>query len=254
MKGAVVVVLVIGACRSPHVASDELACRSPHITPDELELVAYKIVGEDNTPLAYVVYPPYLASPRPPPRFYDLDGYRIFPVHDSVHWKLVLLNAEMDKRTRIVADEFLREDLLEAPRAPPSYIEAHNELEPLRYAFHPEERVEQRRREYKQSCAETLEKILRLAKKGDLAYIPQPFRVEIRKAIDSDDYYELCTAFNAMIALGIVAPADEFERARLSENLDEPWLQLAPRVREALFRYKKSGGTIRTLARPPFRP
>lgn len=113
------------------------------------------------------------------------------------------------------------------------------------------ERAAERRRKYKQSCVETLKKILRLAEKGDLAYIPVPLRAEISRAIDADDYYGLCRAFNAMIAVGIVAPAYEIERGRWSGNLDEPWLLLAPRVRDAIERHKQAGGTVRILARPP---
>ncbi len=116
------------------------------------------------------------------------------------------------------------------------------------------ERAAERRHKYKQSCVETLKKILRLAEKGDLAYIPVPLRAEISKAIDSDDYYVLCRAFNAMIAVGIVAPENEMERERWRGNLDEPWRLLAPRTREAIERHKQVGGTVQVLARPPARP
>ena len=116
------------------------------------------------------------------------------------------------------------------------------------------ERAAERRRKYKQSCVETLKKILRLAKRGDLAYIPVPLRAEISKAIDADDYYDLCRAFNAMIAVGIVAPENEMERERWRGNLDEPWRLLAPRTREAIERHKQVGGTVQVLARPPARP
>ena len=112
------------------------------------------------------------------------------------------------------------------------------------------ERAAERRHKYKQSCVETLKKILRLAEKGNLAYIPVPLRAEISKAIDSDDYYVLCRAFNAMIAVGIVAPAYEYEREHWSGNLDEPWSLLARRTSEAIERHKRAGGTVRVLARP----
>ena len=112
------------------------------------------------------------------------------------------------------------------------------------------ERAAERRHKYKQSCVETLKKILRLAKKSDLAYIPVPLRAEISRAIDADDYYELCRAFNAMIAVGIVAPANEMERERWRGNLDEPWSLLAQPTEEAIVRHKQAGGTVRILARP----
>ena len=112
------------------------------------------------------------------------------------------------------------------------------------------ERAAERRHKYKQGCVETLKKILRLAEKGDLAYIPVPLRAEISKAIDADDYYDLCRAFNAMIAVGIVAPENEMERERWRGNLNEPWSLLARRTEEAIVRHKQAGGTVRILARP----
>ena len=174
---------------------------TPHVDPDELERIAYKVVREDKTPLAYVVY----RSSRPKPRFYDPDGYRIFVQgYWERYWEFHLRRAQRNKRTTIVADEYMAEDLSKAQKAPPSHVEAGNKLPSLQDALYPNAKL---RRDYKRSCIETLGKILQLAEEGDLAYVPVLVRAEIKKVIDSDDYHDLCRAMNAVIAFGIVAQA-----------------------------------------------
>ena len=228
----------------------------PHIDPGELERIAYKVVRAagpaGGTPLSYVVYRSE-RDLRSLPKFYDLDGYRIllyrrYLGRDAVaYWEFELNRAERQKRTTIVADEFMRKHLLRANKVPPSYVESGKKLSSLQDFFYPEAAL---RRDYKQTCSETLSKILRLADEGDLAYLPLPLRAEIKKVIDSDDYHDLCRAMNAVIAFGIVAQAYEYERDHWSGNLDEPWSLLARRTREAIEHNKRAGGTVRVLARP----
>ena len=241
------------------------ACHRPHVNPTDLEQVAYRVVSEDRTPLAYAVLPPAKTGVPRIVRLYDLDGYRIFPATDGSYveeyWRVDLMHAERRKRTTVVATEFMVEDLQTCKRAH-GHVEEREKLPTLHDIFCADEieaareteRLAARRKEYKRSCDQTLRKALRLAKRGDLAYIPRPFRAEIKRAIDSDDYYELSRALNAMIAVGIVAPANEHERERWRGNLDEPWASLALRTEEAVVRHKQAGGKTLPLARPPLRP
>ena len=79
--------------------------------------------------------------------------------------------------------------------------------------------------------------------------LPRDFRSAFGRDI-SESYHDLCRAMNAVIAFGFVAQAYEYERDHWSGNLDEPWSLLARRTREAIDRHQRSGGTVRTLARP----
>ena len=230
----------------------------PHIDPGELERIAYRVLRAagpgGGKRIAYVVYRVRWRDKRGPlPKFYDLDGYRIllyrrYLGRDAVaHWEFGLNRAERQKRTTIVADEFMRKHLLRANKVPPSYVESGKKLSSLQDFFYPEAAL---RRDYKQTCSETLSKILRLADEGDLAYLPLPLRAEIKKVIDGDKYYALCRAMNAVIAYGIVAPAYGIEPEHWAGNLGKPWQSLAAPTREAIERHRKAGGKVRVLARP----
>ena len=85
------------------------ACRTaPDASPDELKKEAFTVTSPDGKALAYVIFTP--SKPRPIPKFYDLDGYRIFPFSDedketrdwlNLLWAGRLGSAKQDKRQTI---------------------------------------------------------------------------------------------------------------------------------------------------------
>ena len=94
------------------------ACRTaPDASPDELKKEAFTVMSSDGKALAYVIFTPSEPTPSDPlpiPKFYDLDGYRIFPYSDedklmrdrfNLLWAVRHTLAKQCKRKTIVIDE-----------------------------------------------------------------------------------------------------------------------------------------------------
>ncbi len=84
----------------------------PDIDPNDLKKNAYTAITANGKAFVYIVFPRYTQignSTRPPPKFYDLDGYRVFPlIIDKLMFGLTLRLAQAENEKTIVADGFIQ--------------------------------------------------------------------------------------------------------------------------------------------------